>query len=81
MDTQIQAKKKKKLPAFTVLKNGFFLDNIFLYAIGRNQEQIWLVGRDPDCNITDEHPTISRKHLQIHVTPHMVSVVDLSSGK
>ncbi|CAH1419262.1 unnamed protein product [Lactuca virosa] len=88
----------KKTPAFTVLKNGSILKNIFLLrkpppfsteqpAAGTSSinhdsdEEILLVGRHPDCNITLEHPSISRYHLRIHSNPssHTLSIVDLSS--
>ncbi|KAL7603204.1 hypothetical protein Lser_V15G18719 [Lactuca serriola] len=88
----------KKTPAFTVLKNGSILKNIFLLrkpppfsteqpAAGTSSinqdsdEEILLVGRHPDCNITLEHPSISRYHLRIHLNPssHTLSIVDLSS--
>ncbi|KVI06556.1 Forkhead-associated (FHA) domain-containing protein [Cynara cardunculus var. scolymus] len=88
----------KKIPAFTVLKNGSILKNIFLLrkpppfstqestvdSSSINQEydeEILLVGRHPQCNITLEHPSISRYHLRIHSNPssQMLSVIDLSS--
>lgn len=88
----------KKTPAFTVLKNGSILKNIFLLCKSPpstteqsaadtslvNQEpdeEILLVGRHPNCNITLEHPSISRYHLRIHTNPSSLklSVVDLSS--
>ena len=45
-------------------------------------EEILVVGRHPDCNITVEHPSISRFHLRIHSIPSLesLSVIDLSSG-
>ncbi|CDP19317.1 unnamed protein product [Coffea canephora] len=44
-------------------------------------EEILVVGRHPDCNITVEHPSISRFHLRIHSIPSLesLSVIDLSS--
>ncbi|KAI3785560.1 hypothetical protein L1987_44680 [Smallanthus sonchifolius] len=82
-DIQIQV---KKIPAFTVLKNGSILKNIFLLRKKSSQnqesdEEILLVGRHPDCHITLEHPSISRYHLRIHSNPssHILSLVDLSS--
>ncbi|XP_076895311.1 uncharacterized protein LOC143547891 [Bidens hawaiensis] len=77
-----------KIPAFTVIKNGSILKNIFLIrkqsATPHNQdpaEFILLVGRHPHCHITLEHPSISRHHLRIHSNPsaQTLSVVDLSS--
>lgn len=79
----------KKIPVFTVLKNGAILKNIFLLDNPppcSNQEseieEILVVGRHPDCNITLEHPSISRFHLRIHSKPSSLSlsVTDLSSG-
>ncbi|XP_015057240.1 FHA domain-containing protein PS1 [Solanum pennellii] len=78
----------KKIPVFTVLKNGAILKNIFLLDNPppcSNQEseieEILVVGRHPDCNITLEHPSISRFHLRIHSKPSSLSlsVTDLSS--
>uniref|UniRef100_M1CGU0 Parallel spindle 1 n=1 Tax=Solanum tuberosum TaxID=4113 RepID=M1CGU0_SOLTU len=86
-----QSEEEKKIPVFTVLKNGAILKNIFLLdnppathvAITANQEfeEILVVGRHPDCNIVLEHPSISRFHLRIHSNPssHSLSVIDLSS--
>ncbi|KAL3503950.1 hypothetical protein ACH5RR_033791 [Cinchona calisaya] len=44
-------------------------------------EEILVVGRHPDCNITLEHPSISRFHLRIHSNPSIqsLSVLDWSS--
>ncbi|XP_060198218.1 FHA domain-containing protein PS1-like [Lycium barbarum] len=83
----IEEEKKKKIPVFTVLKNGAILKNIFLLdnppsqETTENEEEILVVGRHPDCNITLEHPSISRFHLRIHSKPsdHSLSVTDLSS--
>ncbi|KAH0714621.1 hypothetical protein KY285_007426 [Solanum tuberosum] len=78
----------KKIPVFTVLKNGAILKNIFLLDNPppcSNQEseieEILVVGRHPNCNITLEHPSISRFHLRIHSKPSSLSlsVTDLSS--
>ncbi|XP_055833730.1 FHA domain-containing protein PS1-like isoform X2 [Solanum dulcamara] len=80
--------EEKKIPVFTVLKNGAILKNIFLLDNPppcSNQEseieEILVVGRHPDCNITLEHPSISRFHLRIHSKPSSLSlsVTDLSS--
>ncbi|KAI8002617.1 FHA domain-containing protein PS1 [Camellia lanceoleosa] len=58
--------------AFNPIKNG---DQV------QEFEETLLVGRHPDCNITLEHPSISRFHLRIHSKPssHKLSVIDLSS--
>ncbi|KAM3360905.1 FHA domain-containing protein PS1 [Capsicum galapagoense] len=81
--------EEKKIPVFTVLKNGAILKNIFLLdnpppcstPQEREIEEILVVGRHPDCNITLEHPSISRFHLRIHSKPSSLtlSVTDLSS--
>ncbi|KAK3024820.1 hypothetical protein RJ639_042825 [Escallonia herrerae] len=44
-------------------------------------EETLVVGRHPECNITLEHPSISRFHLRIHSKPSLqkLSVIDLSS--
>ncbi|XP_016487625.2 uncharacterized protein LOC107807702 [Nicotiana tabacum] len=87
----LESVEEKKIPVFTVLKNGAILKNIFLLdnppsSSSSNQEtsefeEILVVGRHPDCNITLEHPSISRFHLRIHSKPslHSLSVTDLSS--
>ncbi|MCD7454157.1 hypothetical protein HAX54_023697 [Datura stramonium] len=79
--------EEKKIPVFTVLKNGAILKNIFLLdnppcsTQETEFEEILVVGRHPDCNITLEHPSISRFHLRIHSKPSSLSlsVTDLSS--
>ncbi|KAL7246960.1 hypothetical protein ACSBR2_001969 [Camellia fascicularis] len=77
----------------TILKDIFLLDNPpsvpdpkpFNPLKNSDQvqefEETLLVGRHPDCNITLEHPSISRFHLRIHSKPssHELSVIDLSS--
>ncbi|XP_059631909.1 FHA domain-containing protein PS1 [Cornus florida] len=78
----------------TILKNIFVLDKPPLisgpksieHIENENQsvqeiEEILLVGRHPDCNITLEHPSISRFHLRILSKPSSLklSVIDLSS--
>ncbi|OIT32973.1 PREDICTED: FHA domain-containing protein PS1-like [Nicotiana attenuata] len=89
----LESKEEKKIPVFTVLKNGAILKNIFLLdnppsssSSSSNQEtaefeEILVVGRHPNCNITLEHPSISRFHLRIHSKPSSLSlsVTDLSS--
>ncbi|KAL6962040.1 hypothetical protein U1Q18_036995 [Sarracenia purpurea var. burkii] len=77
-----------------ILKNIFLLDNppsfpeLKLIEPVENGdppfqefEETLLVGRHPDCNITLEHPSISRFHLRIHSKPssRMLSIIDLSS--
>ncbi|XWS24842.1 hypothetical protein CRYUN_Cryun27aG0019700 [Craigia yunnanensis] len=86
--------KERKIPVFTVIKNGAILKNIFVINKPQemeyeenphNQEleteEILIVGRHPDCNIMLTHPSISRFHLQIHSKPssQKLSVFDLSS--
>ncbi|XP_059299387.1 FHA domain-containing protein PS1-like isoform X2 [Lycium ferocissimum] len=84
-----QTEEEKKIPVFTVLKNGAILKNIFLLdnptaSVEESKqefEEILVVGRHPDCNIVLEHPSISRFHLRIHSNPcsQSLSVIDLSS--
>ncbi|XVF29967.1 hypothetical protein REPUB_Repub16aG0016800 [Reevesia pubescens] len=83
--------KERKIPVFTVTKNGAILKNIFVINKPPQQMQdedeesetheILIVGRHPDCNIMLTHPSISRFHLQIHSKPssNKLSVLDLSS--
>ncbi|XP_019180661.1 PREDICTED: FHA domain-containing protein PS1 isoform X2 [Ipomoea nil] len=85
----ISAKEEeRKIPVFTVLKNNAILKNIFLLdnpafseESEKELEEILVVGRHPECNITLEHPSISRFHLRIHSNPssQSLSVIDLSS--
>ncbi|XP_040997994.1 FHA domain-containing protein PS1 [Juglans microcarpa x Juglans regia] len=85
---------ERKIPVFTVLKNGAILKNIFivnnpapssLSSVSQNPDQeyeeILTVGRHPNCNIMLTHPSISRFHLQIHseACKQRLSVMDLSS--
>ncbi|XP_022135216.1 FHA domain-containing protein PS1 isoform X2 [Momordica charantia] len=74
----------KKIPVFTVLKNGAILKNIFIlnnFPNPGNEEEVIILGRHPDCNIMLTHPSISRFHLQIHSNPSSLKLclVDLSS--
>nr|GMD74183.1 FHA domain-containing protein PS1-like [Ipomoea batatas] len=80
--------EERKIPVFTVLKNNAILKNIFLLDNAafseeseKELEEILVVGRHPECNITLEHPSISRFHLRIHSKPssQSLSVIDLSS--
>ncbi|XP_022772396.1 FHA domain-containing protein PS1 [Durio zibethinus] len=83
--------KERKIPVFTVIKNGAILKNIFVINKPQEMEdeedphnqteEILIVGRHPDCNIMLTHPSISRFHLQIHSKPssQKLSVLDLSS--
>ncbi|KAG6672467.1 hypothetical protein I3842_16G058800 [Carya illinoinensis] len=85
---------ERKIPVFTVLKNGAILKNIFIVnnpappslpSVSHNPDQeyeeIVTVGRHPNCNITLTHPSISRFHLQIQseACKQRLSVMDLSS--
>ncbi|VFQ66049.1 unnamed protein product [Cuscuta campestris] len=79
---------ERTIPVFTVLKNNAILKNIFLIdnqpwvdESHNESEEILAVGRHPDCDITLEHPSISRFHLRIYSKPssQSLSVVDLSS--
>ncbi|CAN6686298.1 unnamed protein product [Malus baccata var. baccata] len=90
-----EEEEEPKIPAFTVLKNGAILKNIFIVnkspppphskpisAVHRKtHEEILIVGRHPDCNIVLTHPSISRFHLQILSDPfsQKLSLTDLSS--
>ncbi|CAK9185639.1 unnamed protein product [Ilex paraguariensis] len=88
--------QERKIPVFTVLKNNSILKNIYLLNNlpsifdensdkSRSNHQVYeeslLVGRHPDCNITLEHPSISRFHVRIHSRPssRKLSVIDLCS--
>ena len=58
------------------------VENKSLVTVKQEFEEILVVGRHPDCNITLEHPSVSRFHLRIHSVPskQSLSVFDLSSG-
>ncbi|XWS21888.1 hypothetical protein CRYUN_Cryun30bG0094500 [Craigia yunnanensis] len=87
--------KERKIPVFTVIKNGAMLKNIFVINKPQDMEdeeedphnqqletdEILIVGRHPDCSIMLTHPSISRFHLQIHSKPssQKLYVLDLSS--
>lgn len=79
----------------SILKNIYLLDNPpsipssspvefnrSKYGKESTKEETLFVGRHPDCNITLEHPSISRFHLRVHSNPssHYLSVIDLNSG-
>ncbi|TXG53148.1 hypothetical protein EZV62_022317 [Acer yangbiense] len=76
--------EERKIPVFTVTKNGAILKNIFVVNNPPSppsvsdthsekeygdEEEILTVGRHPDCHIMLTHPSISRFHLQIHSKP------------
>ncbi|KAK1570526.1 hypothetical protein Q3G72_003150 [Acer saccharum] len=76
--------EERKIPVFTVTKNGAILKNIFVVnnppsppSVSDTQsekeygdeDEILTVGRHPDCHIMLTHPSISRFHLQIHSKP------------
>ncbi|KAL5843564.1 hypothetical protein ACOSQ3_009552 [Xanthoceras sorbifolium] len=76
--------EERKIPVFTVTKNGAILKNIFVvnnppsppsFSDDTQSEkedgddEILTVGRHPDCHIMLTHPSISRFHLQIHSKP------------
>ncbi|XP_022858067.1 FHA domain-containing protein PS1-like [Olea europaea var. sylvestris] len=78
----------------SILKNIYLLDNPpsipssspvefnrSKYGKESTKEETLFVGRHPDCNITLEHPSISRFHLRVHSNPssHYLSVIDLNS--
>lgn len=76
-----------------VLKNIFLLDNPPSNSkpgstqpteidLDQENEEMFVIGRHPDCDITVEHPSISRFHLRIHSYPSLqkLAVTDLSSG-
>ncbi|KAK4859415.1 hypothetical protein QYF36_005019 [Acer negundo] len=76
--------EERKIPVFTVTKNGAILKNIFVVNNPPSppsvsdtksekeygdEDEILTVGRHPDCHIMLTHPSISRFHLQIHSKP------------
>ncbi|KAL6209436.1 hypothetical protein ACLB2K_020378 [Fragaria x ananassa] len=78
--------EEPKIPVFTVLKNGVILKNMFIvkpppHSQAIASEEIFMVGRHPDCHIVLTHPSVSRFHLQILSNPssHKLSLTDLSS--
>ncbi|CAI9786662.1 unnamed protein product [Fraxinus pennsylvanica] len=91
-----QKMEERSIPVLTVLKNNTILKNIYLLEnppsissslqeFGMEESEMegtLVIGRHPDCNITLEHPSISRFHLRIHVKPssRSLSVTDLFSG-
>lgn len=94
MADETEKVEEKKIPVFTVLKKGSIVKNIYLDNLlisgeddtvlvgGEEGEEIFIVGRHPDCNIMLEHPSISRFHLKIYskTFSKSISVMDLSSG-
>ncbi|KAI3892699.1 hypothetical protein MKW92_051735 [Papaver armeniacum] len=94
MADETEKAEEKKIPVFTVLKKGSIVKNIYLDNLlisgeddsvlvgGEEEEEIFIVGRHPDCNIMLEHPSISRFHLKIYskTSSKSMSVMDLSSA-
>ncbi|RZC73480.1 hypothetical protein C5167_048959 [Papaver somniferum] len=94
MADETEKVEEKKIPVFTVLKKGSIVKNIYLDNLlisgeddtvlvgGEEGEEIFIVGRHPDCNIMLEHPSISRFHLKIYskTFSKSISVMDLSSA-
>lgn len=82
----VEGEEERKIPVFTVTKNGAILKNIFVVnqseGENRDGEEILTVGRHPDCHVMLTHPSISRFHLQIlsNSSAQKLSVIDLASG-
>ncbi|KAE9617485.1 hypothetical protein Lal_00034759 [Lupinus albus] len=86
-----EEEEEGKIPVFTVLKNDAILKNIFILnkptqpndssSVLKDQEDILIVGRHPDCDIMLTHPSVSRFHLHIRSKPssQFLSLIDLSS--
>ncbi|GAV79798.1 FHA domain-containing protein/PIN_4 domain-containing protein [Cephalotus follicularis] len=90
-----EQQEERKIPVFTVQKNGAILKNIIVVSgpepitpiqneenqCQETQEEIFIVGRHPGVHIVLTHPSISRFHLQINSQPssQKLSVTDLSS--
>ncbi|CAI9787015.1 unnamed protein product [Fraxinus pennsylvanica] len=95
--SEIKAEERKipvftVLKNHAILKNIYLLNNRpsipsssveFNSKNGKEsiKEETLLVGRHPDCNLTLEHPSISRFHLRIHSnrSSYSLSVIDLYS--
>jgi len=86
-DDNPNQQQQSLIPVLTVFKNNSILKNIIILNNNNNNnnnndDQILLVGRHPNCNIVLFHPSISRFHIQIRITPssRSISLLDLSSG-
>ena len=62
-------------PAVEHMQNGLLRDRLQL-AAGSSE---WLIGRSLECNLTINHPTISRKHARVHLEDGAYYLTDLGS--
>jgi hypothetical protein len=84
------------IAAFAVAKGGVVLKHIFLNAPPteedppvrggdgdpEEEDPPVLFGRHPDCHVLLDHPSISRRHLEVRCRrcQRRITVTDLSSG-
>jgi hypothetical protein len=84
------------IAAFAVAKGGVVLKHIFLNVPPpeearrggdadpdeEEEDPPVLFGRHPDCHVLLDHPSISRRHLELRCTRRQrrIAVTDLSSG-
>jgi pSer/pThr/pTyr-binding forkhead associated (FHA) protein len=62
-------------PAVEHMQNGLMKERLQL-AAGSLE---WLIGRSQECNLTINHPTISRKHARVHLEDGAYYITDLGS--
>ena len=64
-------------PAVEHMQNGLMKERLQL-AAGSSE---WLIGRSQECNLTINHPTISRKHARVHLEDGAYYITDLGSAQ
>lgn len=93
---EVEAGEAPPIAAFAVAKGGVVLKHIFLNAPppeeearrGRGgdreegEDPPVLFGRHPDCHVLVDHPSVSRRHLEVRCRRRQrrITVTDLSSG-
>ena len=64
-------------PVLELMQNGLLVTSLkLLSAHGQTQ---WLIGRSLECDLTINHPTISRKHARVHAEDGGFYLTDLGS--
>lgn len=63
-----------KVPVIELMQSGLLITSLKLEGGAQ-----WLIGRSLDCNLTINHPTLSRKHARVHLEDGAYYLTDLGS--
>jgi len=64
-------------PALELMQNGLLVTSLKL--LSANGQTQWLIGRSLECDLTINHPSISRKHARVHLEDGGFYLTDLGS--